>query len=117
MSYAPIEREALVLAWSLEHWKLFTIGCENLISTDHHPLLGIFISKELNSIKNPWLCNLKEKSLKFSFNMQYNPGKWHRGPDAYSKNPILPAPKLPEGNPICCILAEQPTDTDIYMNK
>ena len=94
---------------------MFTLGCNNLIiSTDHCPLLGIFNNKELNSINSPQLCNLKEKTLKFKFNMQYNPGKWHRGPDACSANPTLPAPKLPETNIMCCIIADSPTMTDIY---
>ena len=74
--YAPTEGEALAIAWSPEHSKMFTLGCNNLIiSTEHCPLLGIFNNKELNSINNPGLCNLKEKTLKFKFNMQYNPGK------------------------------------------
>ena len=106
--YAPTEGEALAVSWSLEHSKMFTLGSENLIiSTDHRPLLGIFNNKELNSINNPRICNLKEKTLKFKFTIQYNPGKWHRGPDACSRNPTLPAPK------ICHILADNPTNIDI----
>ena len=57
---------------------------------------------------------MKEKTLKFKFNMLYNPGKWHRGPDTCSRNPILPTPKLPEINIMCCIIADSPTMTDIY---
>ena len=67
--YASTEGEAIAVAWSLEHSK-FTLGCNNLIiSTDHRPLLGIFNNKELNSINNPRLCNLKLRN--FKFNMQY----------------------------------------------
>lgn len=45
----------------------------------------------------------------------YYPGKWQRskGPNAYSRNSTLPAPKLPEGNAICCILTDQPTEKEI----
>ena len=113
--YVPTEGGALAVVWSLEHSKMFTIGCNNLIiSTDHRPLLGIFNNKELNSINIPRLCNLKEKTLKFKFNMQYNPSKWHRGPDTCSRNPTFPASKLPETNIMCCIIADSPTMTDIY---
>ena len=55
---------------------MFTLGCENLlISTDHYPLLGLFNTKELNSINKKLQCILKEKNRKFKFHMQYNPGK------------------------------------------
>ena len=38
--YAPIEGEALAIAWSLEQTKYFTQGCDNLlVVTDHKPLV------------------------------------------------------------------------------
>ena len=36
---------------------------------------------------NPRLINLKESVLAWDFTITYNPGKWHRGPDALSRNP------------------------------
>ena len=35
------------------------------------------------------LPNLKQRTLYYRFKIQYNPGKWHRGPDACSRNPVL----------------------------
>jgi hypothetical protein len=38
--YAPVEGEALVVAWGLEQTKYFTRGCNDLlIITDHKPLV------------------------------------------------------------------------------
>ena len=89
--YAPTEGEALAVAWALEHSRLFTLGCTKLlVSTDHRPLLGILNDRNLDDIKNPRLCRLKEKCLPFQFHIQYNPGKWHRGPDALSRGPTTP---------------------------
>ena len=49
--YAPIEGEALGLAWALEQTKYLTLGCENLtVATDHKPLVGIFNDKELRNM-------------------------------------------------------------------
>ena len=87
--YAPTEGEALAIAWSLQHARMFVLGCSDLmVSTDHRPLLGILKDRELNSITNPRLLSLKEKTLPYRFQIQYNPGKWHRGPDAFSRNPV-----------------------------
>ena len=78
------------MAWSLEHCKYFILGCQNLlVSTDHQPLLGLLNTKrDLASIQNNRLCELKERTFPYSFFVQYNPGKWHRGPDAFSRNPV-----------------------------
>ena len=67
---------------------MFVLGCEKLtISTDHKPLLGLFNDRDLSSISNTQLLNLKQRTIPFKFKMSYNPGKWHRGPDAVSRNP------------------------------
>ena len=87
--YSPTEGEALAVAWALNHAHLFTKGCPKiLVSTDHLPLLGIFNNKPFDTIKNPRLLRLKEHTIPFDFYMQYNKGKWHRAPDALSRNPV-----------------------------
>jgi transposase InsO family protein len=99
--YAPTEGEALAIAWSLQHARMFVLGCKDLmVSTDHRPLLGILKDRDLNSITNPRIFNLKEKTLPYTFTIQYNPGKWHRGPDAFSRNPVA------------AVIAEKPKDSD-----
>ena len=43
--YAPIEGEALAIAWALEDSRFFTLGCDDLmITTDHKPLVRISLA-------------------------------------------------------------------------
>ena len=87
--YSPTEGEALAVAWALEHARFFILGCENLlISTDHQALTGILRDRDLGTIKNPRILGLKERTLPYRFKIQFNPGKWHRAPDALSRNPV-----------------------------
>ena len=87
-NYSPTEGEALAVAWSLEHARMFVLGCKKLIiSTDHKPLLGILNGRDLSSITNSRLLNLKQRTLPFEFQVTYNPGKWHRAADAVSRKP------------------------------
>ena len=72
--------------------KNFTLGSPNLIvSVDHKPLLGILNDRDLGSISNRRLRNLKEATFPWQFKIVYNPGKWHRGADAVSRNPVSKA--------------------------
>ena len=109
--YKPTEGEALAIAWSLEHSRMFTLGCTDLlISTDHKPLLGIFKDRDLNSIKNPRIQDFKEATLAWRFTITHNPGKWHKGPDAVSRQP----------SPLLAVtLASKPTEytNDIVDNE
>ena len=63
LRYSPTKGEALAVAWSIEHARMFTLGCQNLlVSTDHKPV-GILRDRALSDIKNPRLLNLKERTL------------------------------------------------------
>jgi len=54
--YAPVEGEALTVAWCLSKARLFLLGCPNLvIATDHRPLVRLFGDKALKDISNPRL--------------------------------------------------------------
>ena len=102
--YSPTEGEALAVTWALENARLFVLGCNNLIIiTDHKPLLGIFKDRELSTISNPRLQSLKEKTLAYKFTISHCPGKWHRGPDAVSRNPVH----------LISNLQTQPTEKDL----
>ena len=82
-NYAPKEGEALAVAWSFEHCRLFTLGCPNLVvATDHKPLLGILNDRALDRISNPRVQSLKEKTLPWRFSIMHCSGKWTKGPDA-----------------------------------
>ena len=86
----PRQRESPLQLPGLWHTlKMFTLGCPNLnISVDHQPLLGILNDRDLSSIKNLRLLSLKEDILAWQFKITYNPGKWHKGPETVSRNPV-----------------------------
>ena len=66
--YAPIEGEALAVAWGLEQTKYFTQGCKDLIVvTDHKPLLKILSDKALDEISNYRIFSLKQRTLPWQF--------------------------------------------------
>ena len=67
-----------------------------------------FGNRDLNKIHNPRLFWLKEKSLRYRFTMQHCPRKWHRAPDAISRNPVTTAQSLLDTFPI----EPSPIDTD-----
>ena len=62
--YAPIEGEALAVAYGLHQSRYFVLGCKDLIvATDHKPLLHVLNDRSLSDIQNRRLQNLKEKTL------------------------------------------------------
>ena len=62
--YAPIEGEALAVAWGLEQTKFFTQGCDNLlVVTDQNPLVKILGHRTLYQKKNTRLFRLKQRTL------------------------------------------------------
>ena len=77
--YAPIEGEALPIAYALEKCKIFVLGCPDLtIATDHKPLVNIFYDRALETIHNPRLSQLKEKNSQILF--QSRPCPWQVQP-------------------------------------
>ena len=87
--YAPVEGEALAIAWSLEHTKFFTQGCDNLvIVTDHKPLVKLFGDRALDQITNSRLFSLKQRTLPWRFSVAYMSGKDNSFSDATSRNPV-----------------------------
>ena len=79
----------MAVAWALEKAGVFTLGCPDLlVVTDHQPLTCILGDKSLEDIPNPRLVRLKEKTLRYKFTIQHCPGKWNRGPDAFSRTDL-----------------------------
>ncbi len=61
--YAPVEGEALAVAYALDKARHFVLGCKNLtIAVDYKPLLKIFDDRSMDNISNTRLRNLKEKT-------------------------------------------------------
>ena len=86
--YAPVEGEALAIAWSLNHTKYFTQGCDNLVVvTDHKPLVQLFQDRTLDQITNSRLFSLKQATLPWKFQVIHRAGKENCFADATSRNP------------------------------
>ena len=86
--YAPIEGEALAIAWSLEQTKYFTQGCDNLlVITDHKPLVKLLGNRTLDEIINPRLFRIQQRTLTWRFTTEYMPGDENKFSDATSRHP------------------------------
>ena len=73
--YSPTEGECFAAAYGLNRCRMYTAGCPNLLlATDHNPLTGILNDRRLDSIDNPRLLKLKEKTLGFDFRIVYVKG-------------------------------------------
>ena len=87
--YAPVEGEALAIAYSLKQTRYFTQGCDKLlIVTDHKPLVAIFGDRALDEIANPRLLSMKQKTLLWRFDIEHKPGKDNLFSDATSRHPV-----------------------------
>ena len=87
-NYAPVEGEALGVARGLEQTKYFTMGCDNLlVVTDHSPLVKVLGDRRLDEINNPRLFRIKERTLMWRFDIEYQPGKSNTVSDALSRYP------------------------------
>ena len=89
--YSPTEGECLAAAHGLNRCRMFTLGCPNLIlATDHNPLTGILNDRRLDSIENPRLLRLKEKTLGFDFKIMYIKGGSHaiKAADSLSRHAV-----------------------------
>ena len=61
------------------------------MATDHKPLLKILGDRKSEDIPNPRLLNLKEKMLRWNFDIIHVPGKIHLGPDTLSRREVTAA--------------------------
>ena len=92
--YAPVEGEALAIAWGLEQTKYFTQGCDDLVViTDHKPLTKILGDRTLDEIENSRIFRLKQRTLPWYFKIYHMPGKTNSAADATSR---YPSPSNPE---------------------
>ena len=91
--YAPIEGEALAVVHGLQSCRMFILGCPSfVIAVDHKPLIKILNDRALETIPNPRLLNLKEKTLLYRFDIIHIPGKSNAAPDATSRYPVITDP-------------------------
>ena len=74
--YSPTEGEALAIAVALENSSYYTLGYPTLcIATDHKPLLGILGDRALDTIDNPRLVRIKQRTLHWNYELIHVLGK------------------------------------------
>ena len=116
VNYAPIEAEALAVADSLEKARFFVLGCNDLtIAVDHKPLLNVFNDRSLDKIPNSRLRNLKERTLRFRFNMVHIPGVKHKAADTAPRYPT--GSEDPESQPLPDDIADTETNITSAANN
>ena len=87
-NYVAVEGEALAVVWALEQTRYFTMGCNDLlIVVDHKPLVKLFGDRRLDEISNPRLFRLKQRTLMWRFEVQYQKGVNNTCADAMSRYP------------------------------
>jgi transposase InsO family protein len=71
--YSQIEREALAVVWSCEHFHLYTYGQHITVVTDHQPLLGMYGSTKakLPARLERWALRLQL----YDYDLVYRKGK------------------------------------------
>ena len=121
--YAPIEGEALAVAWALEQTKYFTLGCDDLVVVvDHKPLTKVLGDRTLDEIPNPRLFRIKQRTLPWIYQIYWMPvSATHSAMQSHGTlRPMSPAtlksPHLSlinalsgtddEIHPVCCAVVE-----------
>ena len=87
--YAPIEFEALGVAWGVNKCRYFLTGLpEFIIRNDHRTLIPILNNKSLNEIDNPRLQRLVEKLRPYRYRAEHVSGVKNCIADALSRAPV-----------------------------
>ena len=74
-NYSAIEGELLGVTWALGRTKFWSLGNDQLtIFTDHKPLIGLLLNKDFDSIHNPRLARMVEKTMRWRFHVCHIPG-------------------------------------------
>ena len=108
--YSSSEGEALAVAVGLESSKYYTLGSKKLyVATDHKPLLSILNDRALDTIVNPRLVRIKERTLPWLFDMVYVPGWKQAAADALSRKKSMAG--------LCHLSAGLMTGADVDMEE
>ena len=99
--FSPTEGECLAAVFGLEKCRMYTLGCPNLLlAVDHQPLTGILNDRSLDSIQNPRLLKLKEKTLVYDFTIMHVKGSSEaiKVADALSRHPVAETDEVVDDN-------------------
>ena len=85
--YTQIEKEALAVTWSLEHWYDLLVGMHFSVQTDHKPLVPLFSTKTIDELPLR-VQRFKMRLMRYSFDICHVPGKELCTADALSRAPL-----------------------------
>ena len=94
--YSTIELECLAIVWAITKCSFYLHGLPRFtVYTDHRPLEGVF-NKDLFSLASPRLQRMREKVAKYTFDVNWVPGKTHYIADALSRAPLFSPQDQPD---------------------
>ena len=82
-SYSTTEKEALAIIFAIDHYRVYLLGAEFTLITDHSALQWLH-SVEPKGRLARWVMALQE----FSFVVKHRPGNAHQNADALSRLPL-----------------------------
>lgn len=83
LRYSTTEREALAIVWAVQKLRVYLVGREFSVITDHKALVFLSRCYSQNSRLMRWILSLQE----YSFVVEYCEGKRNVLPDLLSRNP------------------------------
>ena len=76
--------EALAIEWAIRRSKIYLLGSNFKVQTDHKPLVGTFNRRDTENLR---LHRIMEKVDNYTFTVEYVKGKTHYIADALSRAP------------------------------
>lgn len=89
-NYSTIEKEALAVYFFITYYRVYLLGKEFTVVSDHQPLQWIYNKKNPSSRIIRWRLQLSE----FTFKVVYKKGELNTNADALSRLPIKDSEKL-----------------------
>ena len=95
-NYAVVELELLAIQWAIKKCRLYLIGAQFEVITDHQPLVAIMNGRNLDAMQNARIHRLVSKLLGYTFKVSWTPGKTQCIADALSRSPVFAAEEAPD---------------------
>lgn len=106
--YAQVEKEALASTWACERFRDFLIGKHFCLETDHKPLVSLLGGQALDLLP-PRIQRFRMRLMRYSYKVQYAPGKSLWTADTLSRSPLISKPTQSD--------RELMENTDIYVDS
>uniref|UniRef100_A0A5S6Q175 RNA-directed DNA polymerase n=1 Tax=Trichuris muris TaxID=70415 RepID=A0A5S6Q175_TRIMR len=82
--YAQIEKEAYAVTWACERFRMFLLGKQFHVETDHKPLVALLGQKSLDDLP-PRIQRFRVRLMPFNFTIGHVPGKFMTAADTLSR--------------------------------